>query len=267
MVQWFHRVPIQADGNNLTVHSIDPVQVPPKPVHSNRIGSNTCGSRNTTGNTNANITPHLCSTNLWSEFLWSCGLARTTWCCQCLPWPKTPSAPSSHSPQTVLPSWQRMTKHQGCRCAGPTKTSWPGSTSTTRVRLMDDKVTIYFRATIRNLDSFPCLSTPLWLPWMRASLHACGLENFTSDLAVVSICLHYVAWVTFAVVWSWAVVTQLTAWTRAFTLISIWTCRAVFHQPVTSCTATTLHNNHLSGTVADRTLDRLLSGCRDICMM
>lgn len=45
VVQWLHSGCGQADGNNLTVHTIDPVQVPPKPVHSHRISPDTWEQR------------------------------------------------------------------------------------------------------------------------------------------------------------------------------------------------------------------------------
>lgn len=103
---------------------------------------------------------------------------RTTWCCQCLPWPRRPSAPSSHSPQRELPSWQRMTTHQGCRRADPTKTDPSGSRSATRVRLMDDKVTIlYTRAIIQTLYPFTCLSKLSWLI-SRGSI-PCTVQSIT----------------------------------------------------------------------------------------
>lgn len=88
---------------------------------------------------------------------------RTTWCCQCPPWPRRPSAPSSHSPERVLPSWPGITTHQGYRYADPAKTGPSGSRPATRVRLMIDKVTIlYTRAKIQTLYPFTCLSKS-WL--------------------------------------------------------------------------------------------------------
>lgn len=80
----------------------------------------------------------------------------------------------------------------------------------------------------------------------------CSRQDFTSDLTVVSICLHHVAWVTVAVVRPWTVDAQVTARVRAFTLVNICTRPAIFHQPVPSCTVTTLKNNCRSGTAADR---------------
>lgn len=125
--------------------------------------------------------------------------------------------------------------------------------STTRVRLMEPVTTTYIRARIFNLI---LVAMPF-----RTSMDAatrccvctfCSLQDFTSDLTVVSICLHYVAWVTVAVVRPWTVDAQMTARIRAFTLVNICTRPAIFHQPVPSCTVTTLKNNPISGTVADR---------------
>lgn len=80
----------------------------------------------------------------------------------------------------------------------------------------------------------------------------CGLQDFTSDLTVVTVCVHYVAGVTVAVVRPWTVDAQMTARFRTFALINICTRPAVFHQPEPSCTVTALRSSHTSGTTADR---------------
>lgn len=102
-------------------------------------------------------------------------------------------------------------------------------------------------------------SMPIWLPWKRSTCvpHCVSLKDVTFDLAVVSACLHDVAWVTVTLVWAWTVDAQLTAHNWALALINIGTGQPVLHEPEPCCTATTLHRkNHIlrgSATVKLRT--------------